>query len=139
VDTTAALLELYGLPPEDFTAARNELAKAAGRRRRQWPVRSNGRSPRAATGSPGVPDPGGCRLRAYVPDPVLIGLTMGQSQPRRAAVRLAWKRVEAPSWVISRWTRRCVVRSLQPWDRAIAESVRPAASSSSRQRTSGSG
>jgi len=29
VDTTAAVLELYGLPPEDFTAARNELAKAA--------------------------------------------------------------------------------------------------------------
>jgi hypothetical protein len=29
VDTSAAELELYGLPPEDFIAARNDLAKAA--------------------------------------------------------------------------------------------------------------
>jgi hypothetical protein len=29
VDTSSAELELYGLPPEDFIAARNELAKAA--------------------------------------------------------------------------------------------------------------
>jgi hypothetical protein len=28
VDTSAALVELYGLPPEDFIAARNDLAKA---------------------------------------------------------------------------------------------------------------
>jgi chromosome segregation ATPase len=29
VDTSSAELELYGLPPEDFVAARNDLAKAA--------------------------------------------------------------------------------------------------------------
>lgn len=62
--------------------------------------------------------------------------TIRYSQPRRTAVRLAWKRVVAPSRVISRWTRRWVVRSLQPCARAIAVSVNPAASSASSVRVS---